>query len=340
MSAINVYAAGGEDSELYQLTGGTISTTANTFRASPIVYARCSLATVNATAGLTFWQYNVPFSQTVFWCGARLRNTSGAAANHVAWRAVDVNGLPRLRIRCSVGATSTWVLEKVDGAGTLTTLATFVWLPLGATPEKFDVFVNYAVAGEFSFYFNRAFVASFVGDVTTNGLTVLANVGYGAISNTSGGFFWSETIVCDLDTRSFNLNGFDPVANGNTHNFDVGTPAAANVNQITTPYTTIDGATTAGLIDQYTVGAVAAGTYGVLAVGVSVVWQVGTSGPSKGDVGVRTGGTDYWSADQSLITSFTNYLNWWATNPNTGVDWTTAQIGAAAGFNIGVKSVT
>lgn len=337
-----VYAAGGEDSELYLTSSGAVSTTANSFRPT---YARCGLATFTPSGAAPFWQYWAPFSQSVFWNGARLWNNVATTAtlNNILWRALSSDSLPRLRIRCSVAATNTFVLEKVDASGTQTTLATFVWAPtLSPTvPEKFDVFVNYAAGGEFSFYYNTVLIAQFLGDVTTNSVTALANISYGHFGNsTTLGLRWSETMVLDTDTRSLNLQTFPPVANGNTHNFDTGTPAAANVNETTLDNSTLDGSTTAGQIDGYTTGAVAAGTYGVLAYGVSVMAQKGSSGPSKLDLAVRTNGTDYFSADQTLTAAFADYQNWWANNPDTGVPWTTAQIGAASGFNVGAKSVT
>jgi hypothetical protein len=70
------------------------------------------------------------------------------------------------------------------------------------------------------------------------------------------------TPVSDSDTRGMaGLVTLPPVANGNTHNFDVGTPAASNVNKIIINDSTFDGATTPGLIDQYTIGSLPAGSW-------------------------------------------------------------------------------
>jgi len=221
-------------------------------------------------------------------------------------------------------------------------------MPTSGLPSVFDqldVFVNYAVSGQVAVYFNRILKGDTGAgvDVTTDGITAIANIGYGTNTDTGAsatGCNWSETVVSDTDTRSWNLQVFPPVANGNTHNFDTGTPAAANVNEITIDYSTLDGSTTANQIDEYTTGAVVSGTYGVVAYCVSAVMQKGATGPSKADLVVRTGAADWLSADQVLTASWDTYQNAWLTNPNTGVAWLPSDIGAASGFNIGMKSIT
>jgi hypothetical protein len=59
------------------------------------------------------------------------------------------------------------------------------------------------------------------------------------------------------------------------------------------------------------------------------------------DLGLRISGSDNWSSDISLASSFTGgYQNWWYNNPTTASAISTTDIGSASGFNIGVKSVT
>jgi hypothetical protein len=125
-----------------------------------------------------------------------------------------------------------------------------------------------------------------------------------------------------------------PVANGNTHNFDTGSPAASKVNETTLDDTTLDGSTTAGQIDQYTIPAITSGTFGIIAIGVSARMQKGTSGPSKMDLGTRVSGTDYWSTDFSLAASWQTSQYWQTVDPSTSAAWT------ALPTNIGLKSVT
>jgi hypothetical protein len=226
-------------------------------------------------------------------------------------------------------------------AGTFTQLgSTFPSGLATSTMAKVDVHMNYASVGGFvELYINGNLVFSFSGDPTTEGVTALANFLLQQ-SAATGPSAWSEVILADIDTRGLSLQTFPPVANGNTHNFDTGTPAAANVNETTINDATLDGSTTAGQIDEYTNGAVAAGTFDVIAFGISARAQKGATGPSKMDFVVRTAATDFFSSDVALSTFWQNYQNWWLTNPNTGVAWLTSQIGSTAGFNIGLKSVT
>jgi hypothetical protein len=269
----------------------------------------------------------------------------GGITNSEQFKLADVNKITRIRMRLTnnSNAPQTFAVEKVTAANVATTLFTgsFVYdtVTTGTESTQFAWHVQYAVAGFCELYYRGILLGSFTGDVTTDGITDLA---YIVLGNNAQGprNFWSEVMVTDFDPRTCSLQTFAPVANGNTHNFDTGTPAAANVNEVTLNLTTLDGSTTAGQIDEYTTGAVATGTFDVMAYGVSAFLSKGTSGPSKADLAVRTGGTDFFSSDQVLSTFYDSYQNWWTLNPNTSAPWLTNQIGSTSGFNIGLKSVT
>jgi hypothetical protein len=61
----------------------------------------------------------------------------------------------------------------------------------------------------------------------------------------------------------------------------------------------------------------------------------GAATPQNVALVVRTGGTDYPSADQLLATSYRGHLNLWENNPNTASPWATSEVD---GMEIGVKS--
>jgi len=223
---------------------------------------------------------------------------------------------------------------KVSNAGVATQLGSNFSLPFSTSSvDKLDFYIDYQAAGTFTVYLNGIQVFTYSGDVTTDGTTTLTGLRLASLGH-SRNFNWSEVMLTDFDTRSWNLQTLAPVANGNTHNFDTGSPAASNVNEITLSDATLDGSTSAGQIDQYTLPAIASGTYSIVSIGVSARLQKGSSGPSKMDLGVRSGGSDYWSSDQTLTTAWTDYQNWWMTDPNTSATW------AALPTNIGLKSVT
>lgn len=333
-----IYWAGGEDSEMVSVnTGTSINTTTSNYRSS---YARCCLLINNDATG--FFKNISPWSASSFWFSAQNRLVSNnftlANTTEIAW--ADSSGIKRLAM-VGNGATNSYKLIKYDSGGAATQLGSAFTVGRGvAAVEKLDFNIVYAVSGSFSVYLNGSNTASFTftGDVTTNSVTSLsyhwlasacANSGSG---RTEG---WSEIIVSDTDTRTWSLQTLAPVANGNTHNFDTGSPAAANVNEVVLNDTTLDGSTTAGQIDQYTIPSLVTGTYGIVAIGVSARLTKGTvSGPTKMDLGVRSGTTDFWSPDQVLTTAFSSYQNWWSLDPNTSSGWTGLPV------NIGLKSVT
>jgi hypothetical protein len=341
-----VYFAGTEDLDFIFEGPITINTSTANFRSQ---FSRsCLLIGSNAS----FARSATLFSASNFWFSARVANgfTAGNTSGAVVWRMYDSAGVVRLQMELTAAgnAPTTYKVVKITAAGVKTTLftGTFIWpAPVAAPNEtmKIDVNVNYAVAGSITMYLTINSVlttaGTFAGDVTTDAATALAQIG---VSDCGGGNNnkWSELMVCDVDTRNFSLQTFPPVANGNTHTFDTGTPAAANVNETIMNDATVDGSSVAAQIDEYTQGAVATGSFSVVAVGVSARALKGATGPSKMDFVVRTGAADFLSADVSLNVFFATFQNWWTQNPNTVADWTTAQIGNTAGFNIGLKSIT
>lgn len=333
MTAPVIYFGGGEDSEHMFIGAGTsVITTSGSFRS---LYARCSLSTTQAV-GNGYWQSVFQYIGTpsTFWFSGRIAMGNFSGSNGGMLSFIDSTNHTRLQIVCSGGLP---VVQKVNTAGTATTLTntlgTWGGSFSGATggTDKIDVSWVNSGSGSINIYINGIKQFNYTGDTTTE-TTAIAGHRLGNASSSSGN--WSEIIVSDTDTRTWNLQTAAPVANGNTHNFDTGTPAASNVNEITANYATLDGSTTAGQIDQYTIPAIAAGTYTIVAVGVSSQLVRGASGPQHMDLGVRSGSTDYWSSDQALTLAWANYQNWWNTDPNTSATWT------ALPANIGLKSVT
>ncbi len=327
-----IYFGGGEDCDFYQVGGGTVTTNTFYYRTT---YARCALLCTALTT--CYWQNWLPFNISTFWTSARWgysgANATGTAFNLISW--VDSSNLERIRI-ITTNTINQFRVEKVDASGTATQLgSSFLLVPsnLSGSPDKLDVYMVYNSVGTFTVYLNGIQYFTYSGDVTTNSVTALANIRFGNGSGT-GNSAWAEVILADTDTRSWNLQTLPPVANGNTHNFDTGSPAASNVNEIVLNDSTLDGSTTSGQIDQYTIPAIAGGTYTIISIGVSARMQKGASGPSKMDLGVRSGGSDFWSSDQVLTVAWTDYQNWWATDPNTSATW------GGLPTNIGLKSVT
>lgn len=333
------YFVGGEDID-YVKNGSAIAVdaTAGTFDSA---FARCSLGIFAIASDLDYWRQAKAFSASAFWFGAAVWAQGNSANTPLSallnfW---DASVITRLRIRptsSAVWPAQSYVVEKLDSAGAATQLGGSFNL---VTPVnglgRIDVHINYATSGLFEIWINGSVLAfTYSGDVTTNGVTALAGHDL-RTSQTSQQIRWSQIVISDSDTRSMSLQTTPPVANGNTHSFDTGTPAAANVNEVTMSDLAFDGSSTAGQIDQYTITSTIAGTgLSVLAFAVSARLKAGFSGPTKMDLGVRSGGADYWSADVVPQLSFQNgYSSIWNTDPATSAAW------AALPSNIGLKSV-
>ena len=331
MTAPTIYFGGGEDCDHVALgTGCSITTTAGAYRST---YSRCALVASSDLNG-GFWQNQLAYSSTPssFWWGCRLAmgDLSGANAGFLAF--VDSANLIRLQITVSGGFAAVYKVNTA-GVGTLLTNTLGGWRFFSGTTGGTDKFVIHWVnsaSGSIDIWVNGVKQFNYSGDTTTE----TTGIAYHRLATgASSAACWSEIIVTDSDCRTWNLQTLAPVANGNTHSFDTGTPAAANVNEVTLSDATLDGSTTPGQVDQYTLPSLAAGTYTILAVGMSARLQRGSTGPTKMDLGVRVSGTDYWSADQSLDLAWNNSQNWWTADPSISATWT------GLPTNVGLKSV-
>ena len=297
---------------------------------------------------------NTAFSASTFWFSGRVYNSHNLSGNadgnsHVL-RFIDSGGVVRLRLRCSTSASviSTMVVEKVNAAGSATSLGTTTsGLSLGpGTPDKIDAQVIYAVSGTLNIWINGVPIFSYAGDITTDSQTLLsgfqlmtpAQYHYSGAS-TNGGSTWSECLIATRDTRNMSLATQAASATGNTDTFTAG--AAANINGNTYKDNSPDYAASAGLIQQYTVTpAMPSGNFGVISLVQKGRVSQGSSGPTKIDFMVRNGGTDYTSSDLTPTAAFSTLVYNWDTNPNTSAAWATSDLAASSSaFNLGYKSV-
>ncbi len=324
-----IYFAGGEDID-FNLSGGAGSS--NTSGSYRTPNARCSIY-IPGFSSVANIKNATSFNTSTFWFTGRSYQTSVVSVSQAPINFTDINGKVRLRILYTTNTTASF--QKLTAAGVATTLFTFNLTLSLSTIDKWDISVNYSTTGYVYVYLNGALLGSFTGDTTSDdGITSLT--GFQLYSFTAGAGssgFWSEVIVSDSDTRPMFLQTLAPVANGNTHNFDTGSPSASNVNEIFLNDGTLDGSSVAGQIDEYTIPSLVGGTYSILAVGVSARMIKGATGPTKAQLVLRSGSTDYTSPNQSLMTGWSTYSNWWSNDPNTSSPW------AALPVNIGIESV-
>lgn len=338
-ASATILFAGGEDIDFTPSGCGiTTTTTAGKFNST---YSRLAIYPNIISVG-SYWLLTPVFTNSSsFWIHFDHISTysGGSTTNAADWVVIfDSSGVERIRIAAATNSTNpTVVLKKVNAAGTATTLATSTAAIAGSSLNTFDIYVDYSASGTLTFYQNGTQIVTYSGDVTTDGQTSLAKVGLTQIwdaNNITYASMYSQVIVATTDTRSMKLATIQPVANGNVMQW---TGAVSDVNETTLSDATAITSGTSDQLAQFTVPSLPSGTFGVEAIVQSVRASRGSTGPQNLQFVARTGGSDYTSSSQSLITSYQNYQYLWATNPATGSAWTTSEI-AAAGFNLGIKS--
>lgn len=347
---VQIYFRGGEDID-FAVIGPNhgLQGTGGRFRAGFARYAM-ELA-INAVANADFWLAPNKFSVSSFWFTARINVSGGTNPGlngNYLWYLTDSGGVIRIRIRLvsqnNAFSSVIWAVDKVNSVGTATQLGSnFTLSNIGTSVLcKLDIQCVYSTTGTFNIYMAASdgsastLAFTYTGDVTTDSQTLVTGFALGQPGSGGGNYCdWSEVIVSDTDTRTMGLVTLAPVANGNTHTFDTGSPAAANVNETTLNLTTFDGSSVAGQIDQYTIGTLPTGTWQILDFAVSAQLIVGATGPLHMDLGVRSGSTpaDYWSSDIAVATNWTTYVYDWPNDPSTSALWTALPV------NIGLRSV-
>jgi hypothetical protein len=338
--------AGGEDSDFVNLNGAAASTTAGTFAAG---YARESMAVNTSTASCatasppaayfmtpTFTANSVIWIHANFYLGGG--TCSGIPISDVL-RVYSPDGYARIVIeQQSATAYGQYNIYTRNQAGTQTLLVSM------ATPcfdvahlVPLDLYINYASSGEVTLYCNNVQVADYTGNILTDSATQLDQVQFSTATPYSLNItYWSEIIVSTTTGRGLRLATLAPAANGNTDNWDTG--GVSNVNKTTLNTTTVNASGTSGEIQEYTINALPSGTFGIVGVWLNAYTQVDATGPQHLQGIVYTGSTAYTSSNLSPPQSAWGFVSTnWLTNPNTGVAWTTIDLGAS-GFNIGFES--
>jgi hypothetical protein len=336
--------AGGEDSDFVNLNGAVASTTAGTFAAG---YARESItlnggvtsACAAASPPTSYFMTPTFTANSVIWVHANFYQPNQTCISVTdVLRVYSPDGNARIVVQQGTAAPGQYNIYTRNAAGTQTLLVSMT-TPcfVGGRLIPLDLYINYASSGEVTLFCNGVQVADYTGNILTDSATQLDQVQFSYQSSFNlYPSYWSEVIVATTNTRAMRLVTLAPAANGNTDNWDTG--GVSNVNKTTLTTTTVNASGTSGEIQEYTVNALPSGTFSVLGVWLNAYTEVDTTGPQHIQGMVRTGSTDYTSSNLSPPQSAWGFVSTnWLTNPNTGVAWTTGDLGAA-GFNIGFES--
>jgi hypothetical protein len=221
-------------------------------------------------------------------------------------------------------------IAKYDGT-TVTALATGAGF-LGAQISigRIDMQVlNYGASSTINLYLNGNFYIGFSGSSTISGLTNFNCVNlrpspsgnFGVIGNSS------EIIVTDTEpTMSMSLKTSAPVALGTTANW---TGVVGSVNPVTITDANNNFVNSTTQDQQYTQGGLPAGSWGVRLVKVTSRAAV-TSGstPTHFTPGFNIAGTPTLVGGtlHTPPTTFTDYEDFWTTNPATSTAWVASDL--------------
>jgi hypothetical protein len=324
----DILFVGGEDNEFKCVGICSVSTSSSNYVTG---YARLALATYGQASQnppTDSWQSPSFTAASDFWVHATFAPVTGAnGTNSQAFALLSPGDNIARIVVAGTGSSGQWKIRKGNAAGTFTDLASVTSPVFGGSGGRVDLHVNYAVSGSATLYVNGDQVASYTGDVTTDGVTSLSALRLSNPTTSGYGVYWSEVIIATTDTRPLRLVTMAASANGTTTNWTNG--GVTNINETTLNDTTINSSGTAGQIQLYTVGDLPAIALDVVDVWENIRAQVDTTGPQHIRAMLRTGGSNYTSGNLSPP-----QLTWglvshhWPTNPNTSAAWTIGEVNA------------
>lgn len=232
-------------------------------------------------------------------------------------------------------------LVKWNGSS-YTTLAT--GSKPSATGCRFDIFVeNYGVSAHVRVwltYLNGSAPTmlwiDYTGDVASPGVTNLDGLWATTVNPNYLGIWYSaisEVIAADELTLRMRLRTISPSAAGDINTFDSGTYADVDERDV---YGDSIQSGTAGQEFMCNTTGMPSGTFDVLSAKVTILAAKDAEGPTKMAIGIKSGGTISYGADQSLGDSLAPYSRAMVANPVTGLPFTAEEV---EGLQIGCKSV-
>lgn len=331
---MSFYFIGGEDLDFGKIGAVSVNTASTAARRT--ANARCALLVGSNGANTDGWQAAFTAAQTSFWWTGRLYfgslTGSGAGGNLIAF----LDGTVRRLLILNDGSNHLRI-SKQNAAGTLTTLATSSNTVVTSTQYKVDVNVtSYGASATVDVYVDNVLWVTYTGDVTTDSSTSLSGFVIGYCGG-AGQAFWSEIFCGSDDTRTQALITLPPAANGNTFAWS---NSYASLDETTVDDADLCTSSAANDVAETTITSSGiTGTPAIKAVCVAARAQKGGTGPQNIQMAVRTGGNDYFSSNIALPAAFNRVANIFATNPATSGVWAYTDL-TAAGFNIGIKSIT
>ena len=233
------------------------------------------------------------------------------------------------------GDNGVWNLEHWNGVA-LTELPTNLIISNDVI-HRIDMHWKIANSGIFEVYIDGVFITSFEGDTLEGVVTQVDQVIFRPTSKENSSLFnsyISEVIVSTVETIGWRLATLTPDGPGNSTTW---TGDDTDVVNGFPNDTTFISSGTAEEVEQFTVTdlSVTAAALDIEAVVVAARSRNAITGPQNIQLGVRTGGSDFFGSTITASTGFTPAFEVFNVNPDTGQVWTTSEVNA---LEIGVKS--
>ena len=253
---------------------------------------------------------------------------------HIYFRRDQATSLTKNLISYYAGATEVFRVEISDTTLQMKALISAVMTNVGSTvgiavdtPESIDIyFQGNDATGDVKLFMAGTERASATVDLTSVTGITHARCYHGA--------FVSQVIIADEPTIGWRLLTRYPNGAGTSSAW---TGTYTDVDEIVYDDADFCNSSTNGQVEQFTQTGPAITGYTVRAVGVYARAKRGASGPTNLQIGLRSSGTDYFSASKALSVGYSAYGEIWETNPATSAAWLNTAIDA---LQPSIKAVT
>lgn len=303
--AINILWCGGEDIDFSAGTAPVVDTDAAKYRA---IWARCAL---RGNAGQTSKGTPLPGGAvSTLWLAARLRyGSSFTSSFQAAQFGIIRSGTAKgIFVGNTSGANSKISLYKYDGT-TATLLASQAGTSVvNSAQTRLDMQIaNFGASATINVYLDEALIISFSGDASISGIADLDQVcSMTSASSLNDGFWWSEVVVADGDTRQ--IPGLLTLALTGAGSTDEWTGAYSDINSATFSDTTPNYVDIVDKIQQFNITDAPTGIADIVAIKVSArMARSSGSTPTSVALGFKNGASIVLGADIPVSTAYANY---------------------------------
>jgi hypothetical protein len=201
----------------------------------------------------------------------------------------------------------------------------------GDTTERCRVWLRYPLSAA-----PAVLWIDYQGDLTSPGITSLDGALLTPVAATAASTAGlSEIVIADEPTLRMAVPPIYPNGAGDTNTWDHG--AYTDVDELAASTTDYMESGTTGQLFLCNVTDLPTGSFTPLALKVTILAALGSTGPTKIKIAIKTHSTVYYSGEFTLDAVYLPYSFTWLVNPFTTAIWTQAEITA---LQIGYESVT